>query len=159
MKKLLALFFSLALVFSFSTTAAFAANYGKDGVDKDCKDFKSQQEAQKYFEGDGGSKSNNVDDLDRDHDGKACEDYKYKGGDKGSDDDNTGDIIGGGDSDNNNSGNSNSGNDNGSNDSNQNKDSSQGGKMPKTATNYPIAMFTGALLLLAGMVTLKLRRN
>lgn len=158
MKKLLALFFSLALVFAFSANTTFATgNYGKDGVDKDCKDFKSQAEAQAYFEKDGGSASNNVDNLDADHDGKACEDYKYKGGSDNKDGNKDDDTTGG--SENNNSGNDKSGNNSGSNDSN--KDSNQGGKMPKTATNYPIAMFAGALLLLAGvgMATLRLRRG
>jgi hypothetical protein len=43
------------------------------GEDKNCKDFKTQAEAQTYFNSKGGSASNNVDDLDRDHDGEACE--------------------------------------------------------------------------------------
>jgi micrococcal nuclease len=43
------------------------------GGDKDCSDFSSQSEAQRYFEAKGGSPSNNVDGLDRDHDGIACE--------------------------------------------------------------------------------------
>ncbi|MBH8600219.1 thermonuclease family protein [Thermoactinomyces sp. CICC 23799] len=43
------------------------------GGDKDCSDFSSQAEAQRYFEAKGGSPSNNVDGLDRDHDGIACE--------------------------------------------------------------------------------------
>ncbi len=42
-------------------------------ADKDCKDFSSHSEAQAYFNSKGGSASNNVDDLDRDHDGLACE--------------------------------------------------------------------------------------
>ena len=41
--------------------------------DKDCSDFKVQDEAQTYFEGKGGSPTNNVDKLDADHDGIACE--------------------------------------------------------------------------------------
>jgi micrococcal nuclease len=43
------------------------------GGDKDCSDFSSQAEAQRYFEAKGGSPSNNVDRLDRDRDGIACE--------------------------------------------------------------------------------------
>jgi len=42
-------------------------------VDKDCSDFATQQEAQAYFESLGGSSTNNVDGLDSDHDGIACE--------------------------------------------------------------------------------------
>lgn len=43
------------------------------GGDKDCADFSTESEAQTYFESKGGSPSNNVDRLDADHDGKACE--------------------------------------------------------------------------------------
>lgn len=46
------------------------------GGDKDCADFSSHAEAQAYFNAKGGSPSNNVDDLDRDHDGEACESLK-----------------------------------------------------------------------------------
>jgi hypothetical protein len=45
-------------------------------VDLDCNDFSNHAEAQEYFEENGGSPSNNVDDLDRDHDGIACESLK-----------------------------------------------------------------------------------
>ena len=48
----------------------------QDG-DKDCADFSSQAEAQTYFEANGGSPTNNVDNLDADHDGQACEDFDY----------------------------------------------------------------------------------
>jgi hypothetical protein len=43
-------------------------------------DFSSQAEAQAYFEANGGSPSNNVDNLDADHDGQACEAFDYGGG-------------------------------------------------------------------------------
>lgn len=43
------------------------------GGDKDCSDFKVHDEAQTYFESKGGSSTNNVDKLDSDHDGIACE--------------------------------------------------------------------------------------
>lgn len=42
--------------------------------DKDCSDFRTQHQAQKFFKKHGGSRHNNVDDLDADHDGIACED-------------------------------------------------------------------------------------
>jgi endonuclease YncB( thermonuclease family) len=42
-------------------------------ADKDCKDFATHAQAQTYFESKGGSKTNNVDNLDGDHDGVACE--------------------------------------------------------------------------------------
>jgi len=45
-----------------------------DGIDYDCSDFDTQKEAQEYFESQGGSSSNNVDDLDgNDGDGIVCE--------------------------------------------------------------------------------------
>lgn len=43
------------------------------GGDKDCSDFTTQEESQAYFESKGGSPTNNVDRLDSDHDGIACE--------------------------------------------------------------------------------------
>lgn len=42
-------------------------------VDRNCPDFATQADAQAYFEAAGGSASNNVDRLDADHDGIACE--------------------------------------------------------------------------------------
>lgn len=42
--------------------------------DKDCPDFPNHEAAQAYFIAKGGSPTNNVDRLDRDHDGLACED-------------------------------------------------------------------------------------
>ncbi len=44
------------------------------GGDKDCPDFANHAEAQAYFLSKGGSPTNNVDRLDRDRDGLACED-------------------------------------------------------------------------------------
>jgi hypothetical protein len=43
------------------------------GGDKNCSDFATHAEAQSYFDSKGGSPSNNVDGLDADHDGIACE--------------------------------------------------------------------------------------
>lgn len=43
------------------------------GGDKDCKDFATHADAQAYFVSKGGSPTNNVDKLDADHDGIACE--------------------------------------------------------------------------------------
>jgi Excalibur calcium-binding domain/S-layer homology domain len=43
--------------------------------DHDCDEFASQAQAQKYFSDRGGSPSNNVDGLDADNDGVACEDH------------------------------------------------------------------------------------
>lgn len=53
MKKIFAFLFSFVLVFSFSSIA-FASG------GKNCGDFNSWSEAQKYFESKGGSKTSNV---------------------------------------------------------------------------------------------------
>ena len=70
-----------ALVLALSAAPAALAQ----DADKDCADFGSQAEAQAYFEANGGSPTNNVDNLDADHDGQACEAFDY-GGDDGSTD-------------------------------------------------------------------------
>lgn len=57
-----------------TSTAQTAPSYG--GGDKDCSDFSTEAEAQAYFLSKGGSPSNNVDRLDADNDGKACESLK-----------------------------------------------------------------------------------
>ena len=44
------------------------------GQDRDCADFATQADAQAYFVANGGTASNNFDNLDRDRDGFACED-------------------------------------------------------------------------------------
>jgi hypothetical protein len=64
-----------ALVLALSAAPAALAQ-----ADKDCADFSSQAEAQAYFETNGGSPTNNVDNLDADHDGQACEAFDYGGG-------------------------------------------------------------------------------
>lgn len=46
---------------------------GLDGVDYDCYDFATQEEAWASFEAEGGSVFNNADGLDRNHNGLACE--------------------------------------------------------------------------------------
>jgi hypothetical protein len=46
---------------------------GRDGVDQDCADFASQAEARRYFDSDGGSAAANVDHLDPNRNGVACE--------------------------------------------------------------------------------------
>jgi hypothetical protein len=50
-----------------------AAAFGQ-GEDRDCRDFSSQQEAQQFFETQGGGDPH---DLDRDNDGTACEEFDY----------------------------------------------------------------------------------
>lgn len=48
-------------------------NTNNSGGDKNCSDFATHVDAQAYFVGKGGSPSNNVDKLDSDGDGIACE--------------------------------------------------------------------------------------
>ena len=60
-----------------STTSGGSGSSGYSGSlsgDKDCPDFSGHAEAQAYFIAKGGSPSNNVDRLDGDGDGLACED-------------------------------------------------------------------------------------
>jgi hypothetical protein len=55
------------------TDAGQGGTYGQDGIDHDCADFDSQGAAQQYFVLEGGSARNNVDHLDPNHNGVACE--------------------------------------------------------------------------------------
>jgi Excalibur calcium-binding domain len=113
-----------ALVLALSAAPAALAQDG----DKDCADFASQAEAQAHFEANGGSPTNNVDNLDADHDGQACEDFDYGDG--------TGGGTGGGD---------NGGVDNG------------GGALPFTGPNDTL-LPAGTALLLAGLALLGVTR-
>jgi hypothetical protein len=45
---------------------------------KSCSDFAIQEQAQAYFDANGGSASNNFDGLDSDHDGIACENLPHR---------------------------------------------------------------------------------
>jgi hypothetical protein len=115
-----------ALVLALSAAPAALAQDG----DKDCADFASQAEAQAYFEANGGSPTNNVDNLDADHDGQACEDFDYDGVDNGGVD---------------NGGVDNGGVDNG------------GGALPFTGPNDTL-LPAGTALLLAGLALLGVTR-
>ncbi len=64
----------IATAFAYTLTASASAA----GVN--CDDFATPQDAQDFFINNGGSPSNNVEGLDRDHDGNACE---YTGGSSG----------------------------------------------------------------------------
>ncbi len=59
--------------FAFSRVGVRALVPHFDCCRKDCRDFTYQQDAQTYFQSMGGSQVNNVDLLDDDHDGIACE--------------------------------------------------------------------------------------
>lgn len=148
MRKLFASLFSLALVFVFSVHPTFAAPH----KDKDCKDFKSWQQAQQYFESHGGSKKNNYDGLDRDHDGLACENLKGFNPSHKNPNDSKGKSTTK-QATHNTSSNHNTVSKHES--SSAVKKSSTGGKLPKTATDYPLASLLGAIMLLAGVATLK----
>lgn len=54
-------------------TAKPTTSTSNSSADKDCKDFATHAAAQAYFNSKGGSKTNNVDNLDSDGDGIACE--------------------------------------------------------------------------------------
>lgn len=58
---------------AFALACLLAVPALAQGADRDCPDFPSQAAAQKYFVDRGGSPDNNVDRLDRDRDGVACE--------------------------------------------------------------------------------------
>ncbi len=60
---------------------AFAQGGGTgDPGDRDCSDFSSQEEAQDFFESEGGPEED-PHGLDADNDGQACEDSDFGGGD------------------------------------------------------------------------------
>src|SRR4051812_18026832 len=66
MKKAFMTILTLGFVLALVLPSAYAA-------DMDCGDFSTWSEAQKYFEDNSGSPTNNFNDLDRDHDGMACD--------------------------------------------------------------------------------------
>lgn len=102
---------------------------GGQAEDKDCGDFATQEEAQQYFESHGGSSTNNVNGLDRDHDGMACEDEEDTSDENGTQ---------GGQEDGTDQGDTNEGN------------TQQGGQMPDTATNYVNGILAGVITMMAG---------
>jgi hypothetical protein len=57
------------------------ASVGTAQTDRDCPDFATQEEAQDYFRANGGDENNNVDNLDADGDGIACEDLPSRSAD------------------------------------------------------------------------------
>ena len=64
---------SVLLLAALPTDARQGADLGNDGVDMDCADFGELNAARAYFATDGGSAARNVDNLDADRDGLACE--------------------------------------------------------------------------------------
>ncbi len=67
MTRWLTFAFIVIVALLVSTSDANAA------VDRDCSDFTYHEDAQDYFSSRGGSRFNDVDNLDSDHDGIACE--------------------------------------------------------------------------------------
>ncbi|EMA6343819.1 excalibur calcium-binding domain-containing protein [Bacillus cytotoxicus] len=75
MKKLLASASAFVLLTIGFNSPAFAAKSPNDT--KNCGHFKSQQEAQEFWNQNGYGVGNDPHRLDRDKDGIPCEDYKY----------------------------------------------------------------------------------
>lgn len=67
------LIFSFGLCVSVLYGCGSSSDSSAGGPDRNCSDFSTQEAAQDYFDSRGGSPTNNVDGLDRDHDGIACE--------------------------------------------------------------------------------------
>lgn len=71
--------FAAIAIAAIAVAGAPPAAVGSDSAlaerapDKDCSDFDTREEAQKFFKKHGGSKKNDPFNLDSDHDGKACE--------------------------------------------------------------------------------------
>lgn len=64
---------ALALTLGLAGMAGAQSDFGEDGIDRNCADFPELNAAQGYFESDGGSADRNIDNLDFDGDGNACE--------------------------------------------------------------------------------------
>ncbi|AZJ18665.1 excalibur calcium-binding domain-containing protein [Bacillus thuringiensis] len=75
MKKLLASATAFTLLTVGYSSAAFAAKSPNDT--KNCEHFKSQQEAQEFWDQNGYGVGNDPHRLDNDKDGIPCENYKY----------------------------------------------------------------------------------
>jgi hypothetical protein len=71
--RLLARFTAFLLALSGTTFIALAGGAPAFAKDTDCSDYPSQAAAQHYFDSHGGGPNNNVDLLDADGDGIACE--------------------------------------------------------------------------------------
>ncbi|SFJ80568.1 excalibur calcium-binding domain-containing protein [Thermoflavimicrobium dichotomicum] len=156
MKNLFTSFLGIVMgLFIFSSTT-FAADNGNDGIDKNCSDFSTPEDAQAYFTNDGGSAARNIDDLDEDQDGIPCENLSSTGGN----DTNNGDSSTNNEDSNTNNGNQNTGTSENPGTSDTNNTTDQvGEKLPNTATSYPNSMLLGFILLLIGVLALNLKRS
>jgi LPXTG-motif cell wall-anchored protein len=120
MKKILISLFLFQFAFVFGIHSAYAQ------TDKNCPDFATWGQAQEYFEANGGSAANNVDDLDRNHNGIACETSGLSGynGETWASITHPFTVDGG--------------------------TSTDGGEMPDTATNYVNGIVAGVVSIMAG---------
>jgi hypothetical protein len=135
LRKVLSALFMLSLVFAVPGVT-FAA-------DKDCDDFSTWEEAQRFFEKNGGP-AQDPHRLDRDGDGLACEDLQGF---------NPNHVPGSFVKDDNKDSDSNS--EQGSGNQNKGSDNSQGGQLPKTATPYPSLALSGMVTAVAGALLLR----
>ncbi|KXX91208.1 excalibur calcium-binding domain-containing protein [Bacillus cereus] len=75
MKKLVVLLFSFVFLFVGYNSSVYAAKSANDT--KNCSDFKSQKDAQNFWNQNGYGVGNDPHQLDKDNDGTPCEDTKY----------------------------------------------------------------------------------
>ncbi|PEV02186.1 hypothetical protein CN417_28650 [Bacillus thuringiensis] len=75
MKKLVVLLFSFVFLFVSYNSSVYAAKSANDT--KNCSDFKSQKDAQNFWNQNGYGVGNDPHQLDKDKDGIPCEDTKY----------------------------------------------------------------------------------
>lgn len=134
MKKALLSGLLVVGLLAFGPSATYAVSN-----DKNCSDFGTWEEAQRFYEENGGP-AQDPHDLDRDSDGIACDNLKgfnpdHKPGSfvdsKGSSSNETG---------------------------NTENSKPEGGKLPKTATTEPLGIALGTLALLAGGIVLLRKR-
>lgn len=153
-KRVFSTLAALAIIIGISSPA-FAS--GETGP-KNCSDFDTWKQAQDYYEAHGGPEQD-PSDLDRDHDGLACEglpgfDSSYqpsKSDDQGEAQDESDDQKS--EQDNTDKQQAAQSNDN------NNTNDSQGGEMPETAGNNVTGLFIGGLVAALGTILLLVRKK
>jgi hypothetical protein len=68
----------LSLMLILLTACGGGGSGGGSPADKDCSNFATQEDAQSFFNANGGGPANNVDGLDADHDGIPCEHLPHR---------------------------------------------------------------------------------
>ncbi|MDM5201290.1 excalibur calcium-binding domain-containing protein [Fictibacillus enclensis] len=123
--------------------------------DKNCSDFSSHQAVMEFWHSNGYNANNDPHDLDRDSDGLPCEvsksEYDSFVASKNNNSDNNSSDDSASDNSNTSSNSSSTGNSTSS--------PSDGGEMPETASNEPIAAAGGALLAGMGVLLLAFARK